>query len=365
MSEEQVVSSEVGKEEKLKKIKKILVIVLLALLALIVLLAVVLAPVIVNGNKVIVRDTAEPSYELENWMSYISDDAPVTSVAIPGAHDSGCYDEMNYVAATQDLSLADQLARGVRYFDIRINNSKDGLVVYHSIVNGVPYTDLLEDISEFFFSHPEEFLILDFQHFKNDSEEQVFAMLEEAIGTENFVVNDTELGDAEFVDSLTVGDVRGKCFIYYDPEETDYEGGDYLFQRGKDLEEFPELSLISLYKRGKNGRAARAFAEKVLPGYVEEFREDFGKGFFVLQAQLTDTTAIFGPRYREGRGIEHINNFVKGLVGSEMLKDINIVMRDFVTCEKSAITVSLNLAKGFVKSELAAEFEQAMAAYIG
>ena len=352
------------KASQKKKIKKILLITLCAVLGVIVLAVVILAPIIATGNKVIVPDEQTPVYALENWMSYISEDAPVTAIAIPGSHDSGCYDGMGYLGETQNLSIAEQLARGSRYFDIRVNDSKDGMVIYHGPLNGVDYAEVLEDIAQFVTTHPTEFLILDFQHFKNDSEAGVFDMLEEYVGAEYFVVNDTHMRDADFIESLTVGDVRGKCIVYIDAEETDYDEDEYLFYRGKDIEEYPELSLISLYERSKNGKAAKAFAEEVLPSYVEQFGEEFGKGFFVLQSQLTDTLGVFGPAYREGRAIEHINGFVRGLYDSELLDGVNIIMRDFVTCEKSALTVRLNVAKGYVVDAKLAEFEEMLALYV-
>lgn len=352
------------KTAKKKKIKKIILITLCAVLAVVVLAVVILAPIIAKGNEVIVPDGQTPVYALENWMSYISDDTPVTSLAIPGSHDSGCYAEMGYLGETQNLSIGEQLARGTRYFDIRVNNSKDGMVIFHSIINGMDYSVVLEDIADFVRTHPTEFLILDFQHFKNDSEAGVFDMLEEYVGAENFVVNDTNMRDVDFIESLTVGDVRGKCIVYVGVEETDYDEDDYLFYRGKDIEEYPELSLISLYERNKNGKPAETFAKDVLPSYVAEFAEDFGKGFFVLQSQLTDTLGIFGPSYREGRAIGYINDFVRGLYDSEMLDDVNIIMRDFVTCEKSALTVRLNVAKGYVSAEKLAEFEAMLALYV-
>lgn len=49
---------------------------------------------------------------------------------------------------------------------------------------------------------------------------------------------------------------------------------------------------------------------------------------------------------------------MKGLYDDKVnLQYINIVMRDFVTCEKSALTIRLNFAKGYASadSEFAAE----------
>ena len=84
----------------------------------------------------------------------------------------------------------------------------------------------------------------------------------------------------------------------------------------------------------------------------------------MLQCQLTDTALVFGPRYREGKLIERANAFVEGLYDdAENLPYINIVMRDFVTCEKSALTVRLNIAKGYAPA--GGEFADALDAFAG
>ncbi len=65
---------------------------------------------------------------------------------------------------------------------------------------------------------------------------------------------------------------------------------------------------------------------------------------------------VFGPRYREGQLIGYMNDFVRDLAESENLPYVNIIMRDFVDCEKCALTVRLNIAKGYVKTDLAEQF---------
>ena len=122
-------------------------------------------------------------------------------------------------------------------------------------------------------------------------------------------------------------------------------------------------SLASPYKKLWNGKSAKKFTEDILYRYINTFK-DIDSGFFVLQCQLTDTALVFGPRYREGRLIERANAFVEGLYDdAENLPYINIVMRDFVTCEKSALTVRLNIAKGYAPAD--GEFAAALDAFAG
>lgn len=343
---------------------KIALIVLGSFFGLIALLTVILAPIIVEGNKVITRDSAEPNDALTEWMSYISDDAPVTRLAIPGSHDSGC-SGMPWYAETQDLNFAEQLARGVRYFDIRVNKKGGDLVIFHGPVNGTDYVELLYQIDEFMDAHPSEFLILDFSHFKNDSESEVFRLFDEIVSAER-VVNDTCMTDSEYLDSLTLGDVRGKCVVFVDPEETEFCCRDYLFfKMGDEVEAGQEdlFSLVSPYKKLWNGSSAKKFTDKILDRYIDTFK-GIDSGFFVLQCQLTDNALVFGPRYREGKLIERANDFVRALYdNTEDLPYINIIMRDFVTCEKTALIVRLNIAKGWVGEDKAEDFAASLAQF--
>lgn len=343
---------------------KIALIVLGSFFGLIALLTVILAPIIVEGNKVVTRDSAEPNDALTEWMSYISDDAPVTRLAIPGSHDSGC-SGMPWYAETQDLNFAEQLARGVRYFDIRVNKKGGDLVIFHGPVNGTDYVELLYQIDGFMDAHPSEFLILDFSHFKNDSESEVFRLFDEIVSAER-VVNDTCMTDSEYLDSLTLGDVRGKCVVFVDPEETEFCCRDYLFfKMGDEVEAGQEdvFSLVSPYKKLWNGSSAKKFTDKILDRYIDTFK-GIDSGFFVLQCQLTDNALVFGPRYREGKLIERANDFVRALYdNAEDLPYINIIMRDFVTCEKTALIVGLNIAKGWVSGEKAESFAASLAEF--
>lgn len=366
------VSSEGPRKKQKKKLTrrekgKIALIVIGSFLGLIALLAVILAPIIVEGNKVITRDGAEPNIYLTGWMNYISDDAPVTDLAIPGSHDSGCFG-MPWYAETQDLNFAEQLERGVRYFDIRVNKKGGDYVIFHGPVNGTDYVDLLYQIDEFMDAHPSEFLILDFSHFKNGSEEGVFALFDEIVGAER-VVNNTKMTDAAFLDSLTLGDVRGKCIVFIDPEETDFYCRDYFFFKSGDTvgddAQTDYASLVSPYKKIWSGSTAKKFVGSILDRYIDTFR-GVNRGFFVLQCQLTDNALVFGPRFREGKLIERANAFVEALFDdADRLPYINIVMRDFVTCEKCALTVRLNIAKGYASADTLTEFSASLNAFAG
>jgi hypothetical protein len=83
--------------------------------------------------KAILPDVPEPSI----WMSKIADGTPISQLTIPGTHDS-CAISMVPIAGCQDLSIADQLRLGIRYFDIRggwgDTNRSNEIVAHHGVM---------------------------------------------------------------------------------------------------------------------------------------------------------------------------------------------------------------------------------------
>lgn len=75
------------------------------------------------------------SYSLSSWMGDIADDALLPHLTIPGTHDSCARSVLPYVR-TQDLTVMQQLALGIRFIDLRLRLHDDGfLYCYHG---GVP-----------------------------------------------------------------------------------------------------------------------------------------------------------------------------------------------------------------------------------
>lgn len=130
---------------------------------------------------------------LENWMSLLAPEfksCPLFQLAIPGSHDSMMNKVMDYSpttpevspflkllqivcppimkkwAITQSYDATLQLKNGIRYFDIRACLFNGKFMLCHGLCSGE--TDQpLKDINEFLSSHPQEVVILDFQHVYN------------------------------------------------------------------------------------------------------------------------------------------------------------------------------------------------------
>ena len=318
-----------------------------------VVLAVVLAAVLLTVSVLIIiansqNDRSQPTEELSRWMGMIKDETPLKSVVIPGAHDAGTKG-LPYLAETQDRDTADMLQCGTRYFDLRVSKTKDGeLKIYHGPFKGVTLDSVLAKFAEFLDKNKSEMLILDFQHFDGDAEQDVKTKVK---ATVPYL---TAQGDfVDFVDSLTLGQARGKCLVLWGADSAD---GEVFLRRNNDECTLEHTALQSYYVGSMNKKASSTYVKQALPYYIGRYKED-GKGLFVLQGQLTDGLFVFGPRFREATHVKNMNAYVKGLKDSADLGVINIIMRDYVTPYKNCLTLQLNVAKGNVKSDCTEAFE--------
>lgn len=316
-------------------------------------LSVVLATILCTVGVLIIvansqNDNSEPTQELSQWMSMIKDETLLKKVVIPGAHDAGTKG-LSYLAETQDRDTADMLSCGTRYFDLRVSKTKDGeLKIYHGPFKGVTLDSVLEQIKQFLQANPTEALILDFQHFdggaEQDTKTKVLALpVVQAQG--DFV---------EFVDNLTVGEIRGKCLILWGDDSAD---GVTFLRRNNDEGTIENSALQSYYEGRLNKKSSKNYIKNALPHYIEMYKQQ-GKGLFVLQGQLTDGLFIFGPRFREATHNKNMNKYVEGLKDSADLDVINIIMRDYVSPHKNCLTLQLNLTKDNVKPEHTTAFQQ-------
>ena len=80
-----------------------------------------------------------------DWMAGAADARLLSELSIPGTHDSGAqYEPYPGLSKNQDLTIAQQLAAGVRYLDIRCRNVDDRFSIYHgSIDQGQTFDDVL------------------------------------------------------------------------------------------------------------------------------------------------------------------------------------------------------------------------------
>lgn len=96
-----------------------------------------------------------------SWMRDIPDNAPMTTLSVPGTHDSCCVDGPLGFGQTQDLDLSVQLVAGVRFLDIRLAHYRDNLFVHHDVLHvGKRYKDVLDVCTDFLERWPSETILL-------------------------------------------------------------------------------------------------------------------------------------------------------------------------------------------------------------
>lgn len=310
-----------------------------------------------------VNDKTAPSAELSYWQSYIKDDTLLRNVVMPGSHDAGTAG-MPWYSETQDRDIADQLACGARYFDLRVKEKGGECRIYHGPAYSLYLKDILRDVRDFLNTNKTETVILDVHKFGNESARvKTVQMIDEYLAN-LLLSNDTEESDLQFISNLTLGEARGKCILIWGDEDEYQLSNNAYFLRNNDSGNIANGCLQSFYKSSWNWYySSEKYIKKAIPAYVDMYKNSVG-GLFVLQSQLTDGCLVVGPRYREGQHEKNMNNFVRSLRDSDMLADINIIMRDFLSPEKNCYTIELNLAKGIVKDDCVDSFNAMLSKFI-
>lgn len=302
----------------------------------------------INGTCRYKDQYADASFSC--WMAEIPDDTLLREIALPGSHDAGTYG-MPWLGRTQNYSIGTQLSFGARYFDIRVNKTDSGYPIYHSFMNGTDFSEVLAEIKAFIKANPSEVLLLDFQHFKGGSKEDVFRFLTDELAAEGLLLGNTSgKTDVEFIHSLTLGEARGKCIAFFG--ETDEDFSEMVFLRNDDECTKKNMAMDSYYLGSCHKGGFDKLTGEAHPIYFNTMKEKQAagvNGIFVLQAQLTDGKLIFGPWSAERGQEKQMAEYVKALKDSPYLRDINVVMRDFLTPEKCRDIIELNRAKGIAR----------------
>ncbi|EGY13932.1 hypothetical protein VD0002_g8730 [Verticillium dahliae] len=96
-----------------------------------------------------------------DWMKAISDDANITSLSIPGTHDTLTFDIRDELFQCQNNNLSAQLRAGMRYLDVRGRLVDDAIQIYHAeMFTGYSFVDVLTTVSAFLDAFPSEAIIM-------------------------------------------------------------------------------------------------------------------------------------------------------------------------------------------------------------
>lgn len=147
----------------------------------------------------------------ENWLKSLNDDTLITSLSIPGSHDSGASHSIGDLSGKcQDTSILEQLNIGVRFFDIRLQLKNNKLQVVHGIVDqNLDFLSVLNTFSTFLSSHQSEGLFVTIKEeadAKNSSLSFEEALKNEISSYENVIKKDRKL-------PTTLKEIRGKIVL--------------------------------------------------------------------------------------------------------------------------------------------------------
>lgn len=101
--------------------------------------------------------------DFSDWMAALSDDVPLSSISMPGTHNSASFaitrqlSTLVTASRCQSCSLETQLQMGVRFIDLRVR--PDGQLCHGPVSCEMSLQQALEDVSRFLEAHPSEVVL--------------------------------------------------------------------------------------------------------------------------------------------------------------------------------------------------------------
>ncbi len=177
---------------------------------------------VVASNKLGFDDCSQSEgIKADEWMKSLNDTLPVSSISMPGTHDSGAI-RGGKALRTQSTTIVQQLEAGIRAFDIRLKNRKGKLGVYHSIVFQHTYweEDVLPAMIAFLQKHPSEMLVVSLKC-EGGNISKYTSLLYTSLQRTDYSPYIVSSFDKE----LSLGECRGKIlFLHRDDAGENYKG---------------------------------------------------------------------------------------------------------------------------------------------
>lgn len=293
----------------------------------------------------------------ENWMSFIKDEAKLTEIVIPGAHNAGSYG-MKIMAECQKGNLLKQFRYGMRQFCLRLSEGKNGeIYLAHGVTKGDLFENALKDIKTVIENYPSEILLLDIREYQPQKfgpvtlkykadPEKVNELLKKYIDPEkNAFYAFDKIGD------VTIGDIRraGKRFILINEAES------YRFSKN--------CEQILPWNQKINGMKAENFRIHAT-GFFDRCHTD---GLYWFQTQQTPnpfTQVGLTPPVRLDDSLRpYFTEIINRIADTESyLSQANIIAGDFMTKDymKSEQILRLNLLKNNVKEDLREKYAEGL-----
>lgn len=291
----------------------------------------------------------------KKWMSYLSDDAHLTQVVMPGAHNAGSYG-MASTACCQDGNLYDEFVSGVRHYCVRLDTTRKGIVFSHGISKGDLFEHALAHLAKAMKECPTEFFILDVREYypqkigpvtlryKADPKE-VDSLLEKYISPKSYA-----FCDFDRIADVTLGDLRknGKRYILIN------DNCDYAYS----------VNCPNILPWDKKTYGYKP--EKFLREIPKIFEREHTDGIYWFQTQQTPNIGteigFHTPRKLNGFVTQHYAELMQTIASNpDYLRQANVIGGDFMTDGvKCREIIRLNLNKGLVRPEVAEEFKNSL-----
>lgn len=290
----------------------------------------------------------------KNWMSYIKDEVKLTSLVIPGSHNSGSY-EMHVTGRCQRHDIYTQFSYGIRHFCMRVDTDKKGqIIMRHGPTKGGALEKVLLDFKRIIEEYPQEFLIIDLREYYTqtiigkwklryyDDPAQMDMLLEKYLEPEKNAF--TEFDD---ISAVTVGQIRksGKKFLLVNYRQA------YKYS--------VNCPLAVPWDKYVYGMPAQKFAETNVMVF-DKFKTN---GLYWFQTQQTPNLGTeIGyrtPGWLDKLLRPYFYRIIESIVKNPShLERANIISGDFMTHDylKSRQILELNILKGNVYDKLITEY---------
>lgn len=165
----------------------------------------------------------EPGVAVERatWMENIEDDRLLSSLSIPGTHDSASNGPGGDIVRNQRMTLTDQLLSGIRFLDIRARLYQGDFAIHHDLVYlKKNFDDVLRETTGFLRAHPSETVYMRLK--------QEYSTESDAAFTSRFEQYVNQLAYHEFIyddpgnTNPSLGETRGKLVILRDFKGSSY-----------------------------------------------------------------------------------------------------------------------------------------------
>ncbi len=199
-----------------------------------------------GGVTLVIMGSYDPPYHImtytvggSDWMGAIEDSRLLSTLTIPGTHDSATYNytgDFGDEVKCQDVDFSEQLAAGNRFFDMRCTSVNNELELYHSTYDlGISLLDVLDNqIKPFLEAHSGETVLMSIK--EEDSPHGDSAPLDKLVN--DYVMDNPSLWYV--TDSIpSLGEVRGKIVLLRRYSTSDYP-------LGIDLNNWPDNQMFTL-----------------------------------------------------------------------------------------------------------------------